>query len=84
MLLLLFLLLTGLVKLPMIEDVGNFMLKHLSFFFIPAAVGLITCFSVLEGKWAVLIFISVISTFIIAAVTGITVQTLMKRRQARE
>ncbi len=84
MLLLLVLLLTGLVKLPMIEDVGNFMLKHLSFFFIPAAVGLITCFSVLEGKWAVLIFISVISTFIIAAVTGITVQMLMKRRQARE
>ncbi len=84
MLLLLFLLLTGLVKLPMIEDVSNFMLKHLSFFFIPAAVGLITCFSVLEGKWAVLISISVISTFIIAAVTGITVQMLMKRRQARE
>jgi holin-like protein len=84
MLLLLFLLLTGLVKLPMIEDVSNFMLKHLSFFFIPAAVGLITCFSVLEGKWAVLIFISVISTFIIAAVTGITVQMLIKRRQARE
>jgi holin-like protein len=84
MLLLLFLLLSGLVKLPMIEDVSNFMLKHLSFFFIPAAVGLITCFSVLEGKWIVLIFISVISTFIIAAVTGITVQMLMKRRQARE
>lgn len=84
MLLLLILLLTGLLKMSMIEDVSNFMLKHLSFFFIPAAVGLITCFSVLEGKWTELMFISVFSTFIIAVVTGATVQLLMKRRKAGE
>ncbi|MDW7732335.1 MAG: CidA/LrgA family protein [Methanolobus sp.] len=84
MLLLLILLLTGIVKLSMIEDVSNFMLKHLSFFFIPAAVGLITCFSILEGKWTALMFISVVSTFIIAVVTGITVQVLVKRRQSGE
>ncbi|MCQ6963455.1 murein hydrolase transporter LrgA [Methanolobus chelungpuianus] len=84
MLLLLILLLTGLLKMSMIEDVSNFMLKHLSFFFIPAAVGLISCFSVLEGKWAELMFISVFSTFIIAVVTGTTVQMLMKRRKAGE
>ncbi len=81
MLLLLFFLLTGVLKLSMIEEVSNFMLKHLSFFFIPAAVGLITCFSVLEGKWTALVVISIVSTFIIAVVTGITVQILMKRRQ---
>lgn len=84
MLLMLILLLTGFVKLSMIEDVSNFMLKHLSFFFIPAAVGLITCFPILEGKWTSLVFISVFSTFIIAIVTGITVQLLMRRRQSGE
>lgn len=82
MVMLLLFLLTGIVKLSMIEDVSNFMLKHLSFFFIPAAVGLITCFSILEGKWTALMFISVVSTFIIAVVTGITVQILMRRRQS--
>ncbi len=81
MLLLLFFLLTGVLKLSMIEEVSNFMLKHLSFFFIPAAVGLITCFSVLEGKWTALVVISIVSTFIIAVVTGMTVQIMMKRRQ---
>ncbi|MBN2109575.1 MAG: CidA/LrgA family protein [Methanosarcinaceae archaeon] len=45
MVLLLFLLLSGMIRMSMIEDVSNFMLKHLFFFFIPAAVGLITCFS---------------------------------------
>lgn len=84
MLLLLVLLLTGTIKLSMIEDVSNFMLKHLSFFFIPAAVGLITCFSILEGKWTALVLISVISTFIIAIVTGITVQLLMSRRKSAD
>lgn len=84
MVLLLIFLLTGILKLSMIEDVSNFMLKHLSFFFIPAAVGLITCFTILEGKWAALLFISVVSTFIIAVVTGMTVQILMKRRQSFE
>jgi holin-like protein len=84
MVLLLILLLTGVIKLTMIEDVSNFMLKHLSFFFIPAAVGLITCFTILEGKWTALMFISVVSTFIIAVVTGMTVQILMKRRQSGE
>ncbi|MEZ5336090.1 MAG: CidA/LrgA family protein [Methanolobus sp.] len=84
MILLLFLLLTGVIKISMIEDVSNFMLKHLSFFFIPAAVGLITCFSILEGKWTALVFISVISTFIIAAVTGMTVQVLINRRKSLE
>ncbi|MDK2938568.1 MAG: holin-like protein [Methanolobus sp.] len=84
MVLLLMLLLTGVVKLSMIEDVSNFLLKHLAFFFIPAAVGLITCFTVLEGKWTALVTISVVSTFIIAVVTGATVQLLIKRRQSLE
>jgi holin-like protein len=84
MLLLLLFLLTGLLKLSMIEDVSNFMLKHLPFFFIPAAVGLITSFSLLEGKWTALVFIVVISTFIVAAVTGITTQVLIKRRKSDE
>ncbi len=84
MLVLLALLLSGVLKLSMIEDVSNFLLKHLSFFFIPAAVGLITCFSILEGKWIALLFISVVSTIIIVVVTGITVQILMKRRRSFE
>ncbi|WP_406661644.1 CidA/LrgA family protein [Methanolobus sp. ZRKC3] len=84
MLALLVFLLTGIVKLPMIEETTNFMLKHLSFFFVPAGVALITCFTLLEGKWAALIFISFVSTVIIAVVTGMTIQIMMRRRQAND
>ncbi len=82
MVLLLVFLLTGLVKMPMIEETTNFMLKHLSFFFVPAGVALMTCFTLLEGKWAALIFISFVSTVIIAVVTGLTIQIMMRRGQA--
>lgn len=84
MLLLILLLLTGLLKMSMIEDVSNFMLKHLSFFFIPAAVGLITSFSLLQGRWTALVIIVIVSTFIVAVVTGMTTQILMKRREKSE
>lgn len=84
MLLLLIFLMTGIIKLSMIEDVSNFMLKHLSFFFIPAAVGIITCFPVLHGKWGPLLFISITSTIIVALVTGLTVQLLIKRKVVKE
>lgn len=84
MLLLFFFLLTGILKLSMVEDVSNFLLKHLSFFFVPAGVGLITCFSILHGKWIPLIIISIVSTIIIAVTTGLTVQILMKRRRSGE
>lgn len=40
MLLLFVLLLTGVIKLEYIQEAANFLLKHLVFFFIPVAVGL--------------------------------------------
>jgi holin-like protein len=82
MLLLLVFLLAGVVKMAMIEDTTNFMLKHLSFFFVPAGVAIMTCFSLLEGKWAALIIISFVSTVIVAVVTGLTIQTMMRRGQS--
>ena len=79
MLLLLFCLYTGIIKLSMIEDMSKFLLDHLAIFFIPSAVGIVAYFAILEGKWLALISISFISTIIIAAITGLTVQVLMRR-----
>lgn len=36
----------GIIKVEMIEDVCDFLLSNMSFFFIPAGVGLITSFAV--------------------------------------
>lgn len=79
MIILLILLSTGVVKLEKIEEISNFLLEHLAFFFIPAGVGLISCFGLIKGNLIGIIFITLISTIIIMAVTGLTVQLLKKR-----
>ncbi|MCQ1536333.1 CidA/LrgA family protein [Methanosarcina sp. KYL-1] len=78
MLLLFFGLYAGIIKLEMIGKVSDFLLDNLAFFFLPAGVSLITCFALLEGKWTEILEISVLSTVIILAVTGLTVQLVKK------
>lgn len=78
MLILFFGLASGVIKLEMIDRISNFLLDNLSFFFLPAGVSLITCFSVLEGKWTAVLGVSIISTIIILGVTGLTVEFVKK------
>ncbi len=78
MLLLFFGLYTGIIKLEMINRISDFLLENLAFFFLPAAVSLMTSFVLLEGKWTSILEISLISTVIILVVTGITVEIVKK------
>lgn len=78
MLILFFGLLAGIIKLEMINRITDFLLDNLAFFFLPAGVSLITCFSVLEGKWTAVLGVSVISTVVILGVTGLTVEFVKK------
>ena len=81
MLILLILLCTKVIKLEAVENVTNFLLDHLGFFFIPASVGLITATSILKGNVMKILFVSVISTFIVMGLTAVTVQTLINKRK---
>jgi holin-like protein len=83
MLILFFCLLSGIIKLEMINRISDFLLDNLAFFFLPAGVSLITCFSVLEGKWTTVLGVSVISTVIILGVTGLTVEFVKKLIQKK-
>ena len=78
MLLLFFGLSAGVIKLEMIDKISGFLLDNLAFFFLPAGVSLITCFTLLEGKWTAILEISILSTVVILAVTGLTVELVKK------
>jgi holin-like protein len=78
MLILFFGLYTGVIKLDMISKISDFLLENLAFFFIPAGISLITCFALLEGKLTAILVVSLISTVVTMAVTGLTVE-LVKR-----
>jgi len=68
----------GIVKVYMIEEVCEFLLSNMSFFFIPAGVGLMTAFGVLKGKWIAFTMIIVISTCVVWIVTALVVKFLRK------
>jgi len=76
MILLLLSLMCGIIKLEHIEKVSEFLLSHLSFFFVPVGVGIISCLNVMKGEWLPILAIIVMSTIVVMATTGIIVQYL--------
>ena len=79
-LLLFFLLLSGLVKLSYVEEVADYLLKHLVFFFVPIAVALMNTADVfLANGWilAIAIFFGIVVPL---WVTGRITQMLRRRR----
>jgi holin-like protein len=73
---------TGFVKLNMVEKASKALLDHLSFFFIPAGVGLISYLGILKSDGIAIVAISVITTIMVMVITGYTVQ-MMKRRNKK-
>lgn len=87
MLILFFGLYAGVIKLNMIDKISDFLLENLAFFFLPAGISLITCFALLEGKLTAILVVSLISTVVTLAVTGLTVELVKKflgRKSAKE
>jgi holin-like protein len=73
-------LVTKVIKLSYIEDISEFLLKHLAFFFVPAGVGIISSLDILKGNWTSILAIVFISTVLVTAATGITVQLIKGNR----
>ena len=79
LIILLILLCTNIIKPSQIENISNFLLDHLAFFFIPAGVQLMSSFGLIKDSWAKLLIICVISTIVVIACTGLIVQTIFKK-----
>jgi holin-like protein len=78
MIILLILLLTNIIKVEKIENISNFFLDHLSIFFIPSGVGLITSFTSIRNNFLAIILICLITTVLVIAATGRIVQAVMR------
>lgn len=73
---------TGLIKLDTIREVSGFLIDHLAFFFIPAAVGLLNYADVIRLNIAAFLVISLVSTILVIVTTGHTIQ-ILKRGKGR-
>lgn len=81
MLILLFLLCTGIVKTTHIENISQFLLSHLAFFFIPAGVSLLSYFDVIKDSWLWIILTCFITTFLTMGICGFVLNQLLIRKE---
>lgn len=76
-----------LVKVSDIEKASNFIIEYLAFFFVPAAVGIMTCFSVFSAnflKIMVPLFVAILAGFFVAGhVTQLLIRVTRGHRHER-
>ena len=84
MILLFVLLTSNIIKIEKVENLANFFLDHLAFFFIPASVGLMTSFASLKGSIFKIILLCILTTIIVIALTGVTVQFICNKKSIKE
>lgn len=65
---------SGRLKLCQVEQFADFLTRNLGFFFVPAGVGVMRCLGLIADQWLPIVTATVVSTFIIIAVTGWTHQ----------
>ena len=74
---------TKIVKVSDIRETSSFLLEIMPMLFVPAGVGLMENWGILRPVWLPFLGISVVSTFIVLAVSGRVTQALMRARQKK-
>lgn len=72
-------LLTGLIKLDQVRDAGKFLIEIMPVLFIPAGVGLMSSWGVLQNVLIPVSIITVITIFTVMAATGLVSQVIIRK-----
>lgn len=79
LILLLAALLTGIMKLERVEETADFLVEIMPVMFIPAGVGLLTAWGVLQPIWLPVVVITILTTVIVMVVTGRVTQFVIRK-----
>ncbi|MDR0847289.1 MAG: CidA/LrgA family protein [Lactobacillales bacterium] len=72
-------LMTKVVKVRQVENVGKFLLENLTILFVPAGIGLMLHFDVILRHWALIIIIIAVTTILAQGVIALTVQKIKRK-----
>ena len=78
------LLITKVIKLEDVKSAAQFLIAIMPVMFIPAAAGLINSWSELQPILIPALVTTVVSTFVVMAVTGITAQKIIRSSSKEE
>ena len=79
--LMMFCLMTKVIKLGAVEDAAVFLIEIMPVMFIPAGVGLLASFDELEDMLVPVLVITPVSTVVVMAVSGKITQALIERKE---
>ena len=82
--LMMFLLMTKIIKLENVKETGIFLIEIMPLMFIPAAVGIIIYWNQLQSMLVSLIVITLFSTVLVMVVSGKVTQYVMRRKEKNE
>ena len=71
---------TGLLKVKQVEDAAAWLISVMPILYVPICVKILEYWGVISQNAAAIITITVVSTFLVFAVSGLVTQWLMKRR----
>lgn len=77
-------LLTGLIPYESVRDTGHFLVEIMPLMFIPAAVGLISTWSLIQSSWLAYVAVTVLTTIIVMAVSGLVTQMMIRAKQRKK
>lgn len=72
---------TGVVKLSSVKETGYFLVQILPLLFIPATVGLLDAWGIMQGFLTAIIVISLISTVLVILVAGRVTQLVINLKE---
>jgi holin-like protein len=80
MMLFFLLMVSGIISVHWVEEMAQYLLKHLSFFFLPITIGIMSMGDLLVSKGWKLLLILMISTFFGFIACGWTVQWFVRKK----
>ncbi len=74
---------SGWVKLEWLEEAAELLLSYMAMFFVPAGVGVMLYFGLIGREWLPIVVGTVVSTFVVMAVTGWCEKLLDKQEESQ-
>ena len=69
---------TGVIKLASVREAGKFLIDIMPVMFIPAAVGLLDSWGILQPVWIPVAVITAVSTVVVMVVSGLVAQAVIR------
>lgn len=83
MVILLVLLTANILKLSMIEETGNFLLKYMGFFFVPLTVGLTQSYKLIQNSILQILIILIVSCILVMFVSAKVTDMLISLKEKK-